>query len=134
MAKVSRGVTAKSRNKKVPIKNFIMNAKIIVGIGNIYANEALFFAGLKPQRKAGRTSLAQYELLASSIKLLLQNSIDQGGTTLKNFVGGDSKPGYYKQHLKVYGRNREKCKSCLTKLREIRIGQRSSVYCPQCQI
>ena len=123
-----------SRRRKVAIKNFIMNAKVVVGIGNIYASESLFLAGIRPQRKSNKTTLVQFELLASSIKTLLQKSIDKGGTTLRNFVGGSNKPGYFKQHLMVYGRKDKKCKSCSAHLKELKLGQRSSVYCPQCQI
>ena len=123
-----------SRGRKVAIKNFIMNGKIVVGVGNIYASEALFNAGLKPQRMSGNTNLSQFDSLAASIKMLLQNSINKGGTTLRNFVGGDNKPGYFAQDLMVYGRKDKKCRSCSTSLKELRIGQRSSVYCPQCQI
>jgi len=123
-----------SRGRKVAIKNFIMNGKIVVGVGNIYASEALFNAGLKPQRMSGNTNLSQFDSLAASIKMLLQNSINKGGTTLRNFVGGDNKPGYFAQDLMVYGRKYKKCKSCSTSLKELRIGQRSSIYCPQCQI
>lgn len=123
-----------SRDREVAIKNFIMNSKIVVGLGNIYASEALFNAGLRPQRKACKTTLAQAEFLCSSIKTLLKESINQGGTTLRDFVGSNNNPGYFKQQLKVYGRKNKKCKSCSTLLKEIRIGQRSSVYCPRCQV
>lgn len=123
-----------SRGRKLPIKNFIMNSKIVVGVGNIYANEALFKAGLRPQRRSGKVTLAQFGLLASSIKTILQSSIDEGGTTLRDFVGSNNKPGYFKQQLMVYGRKNKKCKSCSVFLKELRIGQRSSIYCPKCQV
>ena len=122
-----------SRKRKVPVKNFIMNAKVLAGVGNIYASEALFLAGIRPQKKAGNISSKQYDLLAFSIKELLQNSIDKGGTTLKDFVGSDSKPGYFKNELMVYGRAGKACKECSSHLKEIRLSQRSSVYCPKCQ-
>lgn len=123
-----------SRGRKVPLKNFIMNAKVLAGVGNIYASEALFLAGIRPKKRAGDVSLKQYDLLAFSIKELLQNSIDKGGTTLKDFVGGDNKPGYFKNELMVYGRVGKACKKCSSHLKEIRLSQRSSVYCPKCQI
>ena len=122
-----------SRGRKAPLKNFIMNSKIVVGVGNIYANEALFKAGLRPQRKSGKVTLNQFESLASSIKILLQSSIDEGGTTLRDFVGTDNKPGYFKQQLMVYGRKNKRCKFCSALLKELKISHRSSIYCPQCQ-
>ena len=122
-----------SRNRKMPIKNFIMNSKIVVGVGNIYANEALFLSGIKPQKKAGLVSSNKYEDLAIVIKDLLKKAIDQGGTTLKDFVGGDNKPGYFQQDLLVYGRKGKECCQCSTLLSEIRIGQRSSIFCKNCQ-
>ena len=123
----------RSRGRTGPIKNFIMDGKVVVGVGNIYANEALFLSGIRPDRAAGRTSLARYERLAENIKQVLTSAIEQGGTTLRDFVGGDGKPGYFAQHLYVYGRAGEPCKRCGTRLRELRLGQRSSVYCVACQ-
>ena len=110
-----------------------MNANIIAGVGNIYASEALFLSGIRPQKRTRNISRRQFELLASSIKEILQSSIDQGGTTLRDFVGSNNQPGYFKNQLKVYGRAGQGCKSCLTELKQIRLSQRSSVYCPQCQ-
>lgn len=124
---------ARSRGRKAPIKNFIMDAKVVVGVGNIYANEALFLAGIRPDRPAGRISLARYEQLAATLKQVLTSSIEQGGTTLRDFVGGDGKPGYFAQQLRVYGRSGQPCRRCRTPLRELRLGQRSSVYCVTCQ-
>lgn len=123
----------RSRGRKGPIKNFIMCAKVVVGVGNIYANEALFQAGIRPDRAAGRVSLARYQRLADEIKQVLTTAIDQGGTTLRDFVGGDGRPGYFAQQLFVYGRSGEPCKRCEGPLRELRLGQRSSVYCVTCQ-
>ena len=122
-----------SRKRSTPIKSFIMNSKIVVGVGNIYATEALFEAKIRPTRQAGKVSLKRYEALSKEIILILRRSIDQGGTTLRDFVGGDNKPGYFKQRLKVYGRSKEKCLNCSKALKEIKIGQRSTVYCPYCQ-
>ena len=124
---------AASKGKKVAVKNFIMDGSVVVGVGNIYANEALFNAGIRPTRAASRVSLARYCRLAEEIKSVLQNAIDVGGTTLRDFTGSDGKPGYFKQSLKVYGRGGEPCVVCGLSLSEIRLGQRSTVYCRQCQ-
>jgi len=119
--------------RKVPVKSFIMDGHVVVGVGNIYANEALFRAGIHPKRAAGRISLSRYELLAKEIKETLVEAIASGGTTLKDFVGGDGKPGYFKQSLQVYGRSGLPCVNCGEKLKEIRLGQRSTVFCSSCQ-
>ncbi|MEH6515552.1 MAG: bifunctional DNA-formamidopyrimidine glycosylase/DNA-(apurinic or apyrimidinic site) lyase [Halioglobus sp.] len=123
----------RSRGRKGPIKNFIMDGKVVVGVGNIYANEALFLAGIRPERAAGRVSLIRYERLAEQVKQVLTSAIEQGGTTLRDFVGGDGKPGYFAQQLYVYGRAGEPCKVCGLPLRERRLSQRTSVYCVTCQ-
>ncbi len=122
-----------ARGRKLPVKSFIMDGKVVVGVGNIYANEALFLSGIRPDRAASRISQARYELLANIIKQVLTSSIEQGGTTLRDFVGSDGKPGYFAQQLLVYGRAGEPCRCCHTLLREQRLGQRSSVYCVTCQ-
>lgn len=122
-----------SRGRRGPVKNFIMDGKVVVGVGNIYANESLFLAGIRPDRPAGRISRARYQRLAEHIKQVLTSAIAQGGTTLKDFVGGDGKPGYFAQQLYVYGRGGEPCKRCRSILREVRLGQRSTVYCVACQ-
>ncbi len=122
-----------SRGRKVPVKSFIMDSHVVVGVGNIYANEALFMAGIRPDRAAGRISAPRYARLADCIKEVLGRAIAQGGTTLRDFVGGDGKPGYFKQSLHVYGRGGEACIACLGVLSEVRIGQRSTVYCSHCQ-
>ena len=123
----------RSRRRKASVKSFIMDAKVVVGVGNIYANEALFLSGIKPGRAAGRISQWRYERLAEAIKQVLTSSINQGGTTLRDFVGGDGQPGYFAQRLFVYGRGGLPCKTCGSSLREVRLGQRSSVYCVTCQ-
>ncbi len=123
----------RSRGRKGSVKNFIMDGNIVVGVGNIYANEALFLSGIHPGRAAGRVSGARYERLANIIKRVLTSAIEQGGTTLRDFVGGDGKPGYFAQQLYVYGRAGQPCKACGGPLRERRLGQRSSVYCVTCQ-
>ncbi|EED31923.1 formamidopyrimidine-DNA glycosylase [gamma proteobacterium NOR5-3] len=122
-----------SRGRKIAIKPFIMDGATVVGVGNIYASEALYLAGIRPDRAASRVSRVRYELLAGHIKQVLTNAIEQGGTTLRDFVGGDGKPGYFAQQLYVYGRSGEPCKACGTTLRDKVIGQRASVYCIACQ-
>jgi len=122
-----------SRNRKTPIKSFIMDSHVVVGVGNIYANEALFMAGIHPKRHAGKIALVRYQLLADCIKTVLQNAIEQGGTTLRNFVNEAGNPGYFKQQLRVYGRARQPCLNCLQPLTEIRLTNRSTVFCVNCQ-
>ncbi len=123
----------RSRRRKAAVKTFIMDSRVVVGVGNIYANEALFAAGIHPNRQAGRISRARYLELADQIKKVLAKAIAEGGTTLKDFVGGDGQPGYFKQQLQVYGRAGKPCRVCGTPLTEIRLGQRSTVFCKQCQ-
>ncbi len=122
-----------ARRRKVPVKQFVMDGKVVVGVGNIYANEALFMAGIRPDRAAGRVSEARYEALAEAIKQVLSGAIEQGGTTLRDFVGGDGKPGYFAQQLRVYGRGGLPCRRCAEPLIEIRQGGRATVYCRGCQ-
>ncbi|OEY65842.1 bifunctional DNA-formamidopyrimidine glycosylase/DNA-(apurinic or apyrimidinic site) lyase [Marinobacter sp. X15-166B] len=124
---------AQAGNRKVAIKTFIMNGKIVVGVGNIYANEALFAAGIHPQRPAGNISLARCNRLVSHIKDTLGNAILQGGTTLKDFVNSDGKPGYFAQSLRVYGRGGQPCLTCGGTLKEVQMNQRTTVYCTRCQ-
>jgi formamidopyrimidine-DNA glycosylase len=123
----------RSRGKTVAVKNFIMDNKIVVGVGNIYASEALFMAGIDPRRAAGRVSRKRYQQLAGHIKAVLSKAIEQGGTTLRDFLSPDGKPGYFKQELQVYGRAGEPCRRCSTVIRSVVIGQRNSFYCPNCQ-
>lgn len=123
----------RSRGRKVPLKAFIMDSKVVVGVGNIYANEALFLAGLRPGRGAGRVSRPRYEALVAAIRQVLAAAVEQGGTTLRDFVGGDGKPGYFRQQLNVYDHGGEPCPRCGEILSETRLGQRSTVYCRQCQ-
>ncbi|MGE4406217.1 bifunctional DNA-formamidopyrimidine glycosylase/DNA-(apurinic or apyrimidinic site) lyase [Pseudomonas sp.] len=122
-----------SRGRSMAVKPFIMDNAVVVGVGNIYASEALFAAGIDPRRPAGSISRARYLKLAEAIKRILAMAIERGGTTLRDFVGGDGKPGYFQQELFVYGRGGEFCKRCGATLREIRLGQRASVYCGHCQ-
>ena len=122
-----------SRNRKLAVKNYIMDGRIVVGVGNIYASEALFMAGINPVRQAGRVSLSRYRGLASAIRDVLSRAIEQGGTTLRDFVDSDGLPGYFAQELLVYGRAGKPCFQCGSPVRQRVIGQRSSFYCNNCQ-
>jgi len=124
---------SRAKGRKVPIKTFIMDNKTVVGVGNIYATEALFAAGIHPKMLAGNLKLAGCQRLVTEIKIILRAAIKQGGTTLKDFVGSTGKPGYFKFHLKAYGRGGLPCIRCKTLLQEMRLGQRSTVYCGRCQ-
>jgi formamidopyrimidine-DNA glycosylase len=122
-----------ARGRKIAIKPFIMNAGIVVGVGNIYASEALYRAGIHPKRRAGRVALPRMHRLADAIKAVLQRAISAGGTTLRDFHGGDGEPGYFKQQLDVYDREGLPCHGCDTPITSIVLGQRSTYYCKQCQ-
>jgi len=124
---------ARSRGRRAPIKTFIMDAHVVVGVGNIYAAEALFRAGIRPSRPAGRIAAARYDLLAAAIRAVLEEALTMGGTTLRDFVASDGRPGYFKQSLAVYGRGGEPCQRCGGKLKGARLGQRATVFCPTCQ-
>ena len=123
----------RARKRTAPVKSFIMDSRIVVGVGNIYANEALFESGIKPQRRAGKISLERYEALAENIKTILSVAIEQGGTTLRDFTNSRGEPGYFEQSLSVYGRAGKACVKCNQLLKEIRLAQRSSVFCRSCQ-
>lgn len=122
-----------SRGKVTKVKNFIMDNHIVVGVGNIYANESLFKAGIDPRRPAGKISKQRYQLLTQEIKNTLAYAIEQGGTTLKDFTQSDGNPGYFAQELMVYGRAGQPCVKCQTNLKEVKIGQRATVFCSSCQ-
>ena len=124
---------ARSRKRRVAVKSFLMDGRIVVGVGNIYANEALFAAGIRPRRAAGRLTLQECERLAEAVRTTLTRAIEEGGTTLRDFVGGDGRPGYFAQQLAVYGREGERCGRCKAALKSVRIGARATVYCPRCQ-
>lgn len=123
----------RSRDKSVAVKQFIMDSHIVVGVGNIYAAESLFLAGIHPLREAGKISAARYQRLSAAIRQILSAAITRGGTTLRDFVNSDGEPGYFAQELMVYGRGGERCHQCQSILKEVRLQQRSTVYCPQCQ-
>ena len=122
-----------AQGRKVSVKEFIMNAHVVVGVGNIYANEALFMAGINPRRAAGTVTLAEYERLAAEIRTVLAYAIERGGTTLRDFVREDGAPGYFQQELKVYGQTAKPCTVCQTRIQQITQGQRSTWFCPRCQ-
>lgn len=122
-----------SRGRNIPVKNFIMDGKVVVGVGNIYASESLFQAGIRPTSSVKRISRARYEKLATVIKSVLAKAIAAGGTTLNDFTQADGKPGYFAQELQVYGRDGEACKQCDTAIKSQVIGQRNTFYCTQCQ-
>lgn len=123
----------RSRKRSQAVKQFIMDSHVVVGVGNIYANESLFMSRIKPLRKAGSLTRKNCEDLVQNIKFVLNRSIEQGGTTLRDFVGGDGKPGYFKQQLLVYGRGGEPCTECGKPLKETRMNDRTTVYCVNCQ-
>ncbi len=122
-----------SRKRKTSIKSFIMNSHIVVGIGNIYASESLFKAGINPERKAGNVSFEACQRLVTVIKNTLSASIKQGGTTLRDFTAEDGKPGYFAQQLMVYGKADEACPNCGNAIKQIIQQQRSTFYCSRCQ-
>lgn len=122
-----------AQNKKIPVKAFLMDNKIVTGIGNIYATEALFTAKIHPMTPAGQVSLPAYTELAKASKAILTAAIKRGGTTLKDFSNSDGKPGYFTNELQVYGRSGLPCNDCGGLLESIKIGQRSSVFCSHCQ-
>ena len=124
---------SRSRGRRGPVKSFIMDSRIVVGVGNIYANEALFLAGIHPTRKAGKISLPRYQNLCSTIKQVLSDAIAAGGTTLRDFTNSDGRPGYFSQSLYAYGRAGLPCANCSRPLKEARLAQRATVYCGQCQ-
>ena len=122
-----------SNGKSRSIKSFIMDSKVVVGVGNIYASESLFLAGISPKREAGKTSKERYKVLTKSIKNVLTDAINNGGTTLNDFSNVDGNPGYFSQVLNVYGRENMPCMRCSGKIKRIIQNQRATYYCPKCQ-
>ncbi len=122
-----------SRRRRVAVKNFIMNTRVVAGVGNIYACEALHLAGVHPARAAGRISRSRYLRLAACIRHVLEEAIRAGGTTVRDYAAADGRPGHFGSRLRVYGRTGEHCMRCRATLRQRRIGQRSTWYCPRCQ-
>ena len=128
-----QGLYRLSRGRATAVKSFLMDGRVVVGVGNIYASEALFLAGINPVRRCGRISLARYRILAQAIRAVLTRAVGQGGTTLQDFVGADGSSGYFAQSLSVYGREGEKCLQCSTPIKRRVTAQRSTFYCPECQ-
>ncbi|HYA37484.1 MAG TPA: bifunctional DNA-formamidopyrimidine glycosylase/DNA-(apurinic or apyrimidinic site) lyase [Candidatus Methylomirabilis sp.] len=122
-----------ARGRRRAVRDFLLDSRIIAGIGNIYANEALFTAGIRPTRPAGKITRAQYDRLVAAIRQTLQRALLAGGTTLRDFRNGRGEPGYFQLSLSVYGKNREPCPTCGTVIKARRLGQRTAFYCPTCQ-
>jgi formamidopyrimidine-DNA glycosylase len=122
-----------ARGRRVAVKNLLMDGRVVVGVGNIYANEALFMAGIRPSLRASRVTRASYDRLAEAVRAVLAAAIAMGGTTLRDFVGHDGNPGYFRQSLCVYGREGLPCRVCGSLLEGLRLGQRATVFCPKCQ-
>ena len=122
-----------SRQRRIAVRDFLMNSQVLAGIGNIYANECLFLAAIRPQRAAGKVSRVGYQDLARAIRATLKKAIRAGGTTLRDFQNADGAPGYFQQTLNVYGRKGKACLRCKTHLRTVKLGQRSAFFCPKCQ-
>jgi formamidopyrimidine-DNA glycosylase len=123
----------RAKGKRVAIKQFIMDNKVVVGVGNIYANESLFLANIHPEKTAGSLKLRNWEALVKVIKQVLTTAIEQGGTTLKDFNQADGKPGYFAQELQIYGKAGEPCPVCAELIEQKKIGQRNSYFCAACQ-
>lgn len=122
-----------SRGRSAAVKTFLMDQHVVVGVGNIYAAEALFRAGIDPRRAAGRVGRERYAALAAAVRQILAHAIARGGTTLRDFLAPDGAPGYFEQELFVYGRAGAACKVCGARLRSGTLGQRATVWCPGCQ-
>jgi formamidopyrimidine-DNA glycosylase len=129
----ARAIHGMSRKRKVAIKAFLMNARVVAGVGNIYANEALFRAGIDPRLAAGRISLARYERLIQAVRATLIDALSAGGSSLRDWHQADGSLGYFQQQYFVYGRGGETCKLCGTIIREVRQAQRATYFCARCQ-
>ena len=121
------------QSRKAPIKSVIMNSHVVVGVGNIYAQESLFLAGIHPNRSANKISMARIAVLAETIKKVLEIAIQAGGSSLKDFTSAQGKPGYFQHEFKVYGRAGESCVTCKRPLKHLALGQRTTTYCGFCQ-
>jgi len=124
---------ALSRGRSAPVKTFLMDQRVVVGVGNIYVAEALFAAGISPLRAAGKVSRERYHRLADEVRRILGHAIERGGTTLRDFLAPDGAPGYFVQELSAYGRGGEPCPRCRRPLKQAAIGQRTTVWCGHCQ-
>lgn len=123
----------KAHKKQQPIKNFIMDGRVVAGVGNIYANESLFNAAIRPTRKAGAVSEKRYGLLVSKIREVLTAAIECGGSTISDFIDSSGARGYFQIHFNVYGRKDQPCPTCGTLIRHRKLGGRASFFCPSCQ-
>jgi formamidopyrimidine-DNA glycosylase len=123
----------RARGRRVAVKPFLMDARTVVGVGNIYASEALFRAGIDPRRPAGQISAARYARLVTAVRAVLAEAIAAGGTTIRDFADSSGQPGYFRISLRVYDRAGEPCVACGTLIRLVRLGQRSTYFCPKCQ-
>lgn len=123
----------RAAGRKVPVKNFIMNSSVVAGIGNIYANESLFAAGIRPSRPAGKISLKRWGLLIDTTRTVLKRAISCGGSSISDFIGASGEKGYFQIRFCVYGRTGEQCLHCATTIKAIRLGGRASFFCPKCQ-
>jgi formamidopyrimidine-DNA glycosylase len=122
-----------SRGRSAPVKAFLMDQKIVVGVGNIYAAEALFAAGVSPLRAAGKVSRERYGAIAEAVRTILRYAIERGGTTLRDFLSPDGAPGYFEQELSAYGRGGEPCPRCGRPMKQAMLAQRATVWCGHCQ-
>jgi formamidopyrimidine-DNA glycosylase len=128
-----KALAAFARGRKVAVKQFLMNARVVTGVGNIYASEALFRAGVHPLSPAGRISAARWDRIAKAVRETLLRAVEKGGTTLRDFASTDGSPGYFLAECAVYGREGKPCPRCRAKVKAIRQGQRSTFFCPRCQ-
>ena len=124
---------ALSRGRRVPVKHFLMNSRVLTGVGNIYASEALFHAGIHPLRSAGRISLERWNRLADAVRSTLARALEFGGTTLRDYASASGEPGFFQNEVAVYGREGLPCRVCARPIRSLRQGQRSTFYCAGCQ-
>ncbi len=127
------GLHAAAHRRRVAAKTLLMDGRVVVGVGNIYANEALFRAGIRPTRRSDRLTRADCQRLVDAVRAVLAAAIAVGGTTLRDYVRDDGSAGYFASDLQVYGRGGEPCPRCGTTLKSVRVGQRATVYCPRCQ-
>jgi formamidopyrimidine-DNA glycosylase len=126
-------LASKARGRRVAIKNLIMDQRIVAGIGNIYAAEILFRAGVRPTRRAGRVTRAEIEKIAAAVPLILRAAIGRSGTTFRSYRDSRGQPGRFAERLRVYGREAKPCYTCSTPIRNVVVGGRASFYCPKCQ-
>ena len=122
-----------SRGRRISIKELLMNSRVVVGVGNIYANESLFHAGIDPRTTAGRIGMQRYDALVCAVRATLDAALEAGGSSLRDWLHADGGSGYFQQHYFVYARAGEACRRCSTIIREVRQGQRASFFCPRCQ-